>query len=298
VARTIIGLLTLLCIADGGLRRAADARQDAMTVWANAVAAKGGQARLGAVRSFAVLEKAESARATLPRMSSGKVDQIVCELPDGWWEFIDYRPGQMGYAVSVINARTGMGWASHGGAAKPLLQPDTFTGYRMRQIQYVYFLQTSAVRPTPRRSSRVQLGSRPVDHVETDVDGEIVHFYLDATTHLPVRIETVRKAALPPPRPGLTPRPPSTIVYELDAYHEVGGIQVPRRVLLGAERFESTVEINPQIDPSLFTTPPPADARIDSWRGGPREKSKGASKMTRELGTSGSRGSRPSSATG
>ena len=272
MARVFISLLTLLCISGGSAGGTADDRQNAVTVWASAIAAKGGHDRLRAIRSFAILEKTAFKRAALPEMSTGRVDQIVCELPDGWWEFVDYRPGQMGYSVRVVNARTGMGWASHGAEARPFLQPDTYTPYRMRQIQYVYFLETSAVRPTPLRATRVHLGSRLVDYVETEVDGDSVDFYLDPSTHLPVRIETVRKTTIKPPRPGLKPPPPSKIVYELDGYHEVGGVQVPGRVTLGPDDSEVTVEINPKYDPSIFTTPPPVDARIDSWRRRPDPK--------------------------
>lgn len=260
------GLLTLLCICAGNVRSAKDDRQNAATLWAGAIAAKGGYERLGAIRSFAIQEKTAFRRAALPEMAIGKVDQIVCELPDGWWEFLDYRPGQMGYSVRVVNARTGMGWASHGEPARPLLQPDTYTRYRMRQLQYVYFLETSSVRPTPLRASRVQLGSTLVDRIETEVDGDLVDFYLDANTHLPVRIEAVRKMALKPPRPGLKPPGVQTLVYELAGYHEVGGVQVPARVTLGADQSEVRVEINPEYDASIFTNPPPADAGIDSWR--------------------------------
>jgi hypothetical protein len=266
VARISIGLLAALCIFPGSARTAADGRQNAVTLWASAIAAKGGRDRLAAIRSFAIHEKTTFTRATRPDMATGKVDQIVCELPDGWWEFVDYRPGQMGYSVRVVNARTGMGWASHGGPARPLLQPDTYVPYRMRQVQYVYFLETSAVHPTPLRASRVQLGSNPVDRLEAEVEGDPVDFYLDVSSHLPVRIEVTRKITLKPPRPGMQPPEPQKFVYELDGYHDVGGIQVPARIMLGGDQTEVRVEINPEYDASIFTQPPPADAGIDSWR--------------------------------
>jgi hypothetical protein len=136
----------------------------------------------------------------------------------------------------------------------------------MRQLQYVYFLETRSVRPHPEHGSRMQLGSRSVDRVETLVDGELVIFDLDANTHLPVRIETVRESPLKPPRPDLTATGAQTYVYELDGYHDVSGIRVPGRVTLGGDTAEARVEINPDYEPSIFTKAPPPDSTIDSWR--------------------------------
>jgi hypothetical protein len=195
-----MALLALLCSLPGGAMTGAGEHQDAARLWADAVAARGGRDRLAAIRSFAIREQTTYARPTRPDMATGKVDQIVCELPDGWWEFLDYRPGEMGVSVRVLNAKTGLGWASHGGPAQPLRQPDTYVAYRMRQIQYVYFLETSAVHPNPLRASRVQLGSAPFDRVTAEIEGDEVDFYLDITTHLPARVEASRKITLKPGR--------------------------------------------------------------------------------------------------
>ncbi len=136
----------------------------------------------------------------------------------------------------------------------------------MRQLQYVYFLETRWVQPTPLRASRVQAGSKAADRVETLIEGDIVIFDFDANTHLPVRIETVHKNTLKPPRPGMTSRGELKYIHELDGYHEVAGIQVPGRVTIGGDPAEARVEINPDYDPLIFTKPPPADTTIDSWR--------------------------------
>ena len=93
-------LLTLFCLgAAAGGSGAQEDRQKAVTLWEQAIGAKGGRDRLAGIRSVAILEKAGFKRPTLPEMAVGRVDQIVCELPDAWWEFLDYRPGQMGYSV-------------------------------------------------------------------------------------------------------------------------------------------------------------------------------------------------------
>ena len=174
-------------------------------------------------------------RILLRDMAVGKVDQIVCQLPNHWWEFLDYRPGKMGYSVHMLETRSGLGWASHGGPARPFLRPDTDTVYRLRQLQYVYFLETRWMQPTPVRGSRVRLGWKSVDRLETRIDDDLVVLYLDVSTHLPLRIETVRKIAAKPPRQGVTGTGEMKYTFELEGYHEVAGIQVPARVKLGGD---------------------------------------------------------------
>jgi len=199
-------------------------------------------------------------------MAIGKVDQIVCELPDGWWEFIDYRPGKMGYAVGAVNARTGRGWASSGAPAQPLLRPDTLTPFRLRQLQYLYFLETSAIEITPLRASRQQYRSKTIDRIEAESAGDGIVVDLDVVTHLPVRIEITRLNPVKPPRPDVVVPPTQTFVHELDEYREVAGIQVPGRITRRSDTAFTRVEINPAYNPSIFTTPPSPDSTVDSWR--------------------------------
>ncbi len=260
-------VLALLCLGIAGARSPHVDRQAAEALWEQAVAAKGGRERLAAIQSFAIQERTEFGRLMLRDVAAGKVSQVVCALPDSWWEFLDYRPGKMGYSVLAANAQTGLGWSTHGGPAGPLLRRYTGLAYRVRQLQYVYFLETRAVRPTPIRASTVKRGFATVDRVETMLEGDLVVFDLDVKTHLPIRIETSRKNTLPAPRPGMAPPGDMRFVYELAGYDEVGGIQVPRRVTLGGDTAHARVEINPEHDPSIFTTPPSPDSTIDSWRG-------------------------------
>jgi hypothetical protein len=119
----------------------------------------------------------------------------------------------------------------------------------------------------PLRASRVRLGFTPADRVETEIDDDLVVFYFDVNTHLPMRLETVRRVTSKPPRPGVRGTGALRYTYELDGYHEVAGIQVPARVRLGGgKRSEIRVDINPDLAPALFSAPPPAGAGIDSWR--------------------------------
>lgn len=256
-------IISLLCLSVTVAGSAQEDRQTAQALWEEAIAAKGGRERLAGIRSFAILEKTRFRGLMTRDVARGKVDQIVCELPDGWWEFLDYRPGLMGYSVNALNTLSGLGWVSPNGApARPFLRPNTNAAYRMRQLQYVYFLQTRSVQPRPLSASRVRLGLRSADRVDAVIDDESVVFYLDPTTHLPLRIETSRKITLKPPRPDIKGTGQLKYVFVLADYQEVGGVKVPGRV----NTAESRVEINPDYDPRILTNPPASDATIDSWR--------------------------------
>lgn len=239
--------------------------QTAAALWEQAIAAKGGRERLAAIRSFAIYEKTVY-RKPLPEFASARVHQIVCELPDRWWEFLDYRPGKMGYSVTAANAQTGLGWSTLGSAPRPFLRRYTGLATRVRQVQYVYFLETRTVRPVPVRASRATHRFKAVDRVETVLDDDRVVFDFDVKTHLPVRIEATLKNTLSPPRPGMKAFADMRFVYELSEYEEIGGIMLPTRVKLGNDAAQTRVEINPDYDAAIFGTPPSPDSTIDSWR--------------------------------
>ena len=266
----MVSLFVLVCVGVVSGRDAVpDDRSRAQALWEQAIAAKGGRERLSGIQSFALKEQSHFDTPRRPDMATGLVEQIVAALPDLWWSFEDYRPGKMGYSVAAVNTATGQQWANYNG--KPARTGrDRSTGWRLRQLQYVYFLETRWVRPTPLRASRVRVGLRSVDRIETDFDGQAILFDLDVDTHLPMRIESPLKGAAPAPQPGATGNTPATpahrYIFELSAYHDVGGIQVPGRVTLGGDAADVEVEINPDYDPSIFTTAPPPEAGLDSWR--------------------------------
>jgi hypothetical protein len=261
----MVSLLVMVCVSVVTGREAkSDDRAQAEALWNRAIAAKGGRERLSSIQSFAIKERALFDKPTRPDMAVGQVEQIVVELPDLWWSFSDYRPGKMGYMVRVVNTTTGRHWATANGTPGKTA-PDRSTSERLRRFEYVYFLETRWVRPTPLRASRVQFGRRPVDRVETEIDGQPVVFELDVETHLPVRIETSVTSDVPRARAGAVTAA-RRYVFELTAYHEVSGIHVPGRVSLGGDPADVEVEINPAYDPTIFAAPPPPETRIDSWR--------------------------------
>ena len=250
---TVVLLLCLSPVAAGDVQ---EDRQKAIDLWDAPSLQREAAHGWPAFRSFAVRERTDFNRILLRDIARGKVDQIVCQLPNDWWEFLDYRPGKMGYSVRVFKHTNRSGRASHGGPTRPFLRPDTNTAYRLRQLQYVYFLETRWVQPTPIRVSSDRLGWKSVDRLETLIDDDMVVFYIDVRTHLPRRIETVRKIAAKPPRPGVKGTGEMKYTFQLEGYHEVAGIQVPALVKLGGDPVESHVEINPDYDPLNFDHPP------------------------------------------
>jgi hypothetical protein len=107
VKAIIVSLLALFALVPGGDPPEQENRPNGGTLWDEAITAKGGRERLQSIHTFAIHETTVHDTPSSPQMSAGKVSQIVCRLPDGWWEFLDYRPGKMGYSIRVVNAATG-----------------------------------------------------------------------------------------------------------------------------------------------------------------------------------------------
>ena len=83
---------------------------------------------------------------------------------------------------------------------------------------------------------------------------------------MPLRVEAERTSTLKPPPHVSATSAPQKFVYDLEAYREVAGIQVPATVIRGEDRFDLAIEINPAYDPVVFTRPPAPGTGIDSWR--------------------------------
>jgi hypothetical protein len=234
-------------------------RPKADELWAHALAAKGGAERLHAIRNFVVTESYE---ATKLREFGGSRQRhvIVGEPPGKWWISDDYRPGKLGFSVQLINVAKGLDLYSSGEGSRSAYSA---VGYeeskfeRVNRLQAVYFTETAALRPTV-VSAEVIKG---FDVVHTDIDGYRVSFYLDRQTHLPAHVEelwsspTTREKGLKPLR----------YWYTLERYLEVAGLKIPARVALGGDFANATVEVNLDLDETLFDTLPDGVATSDWW---------------------------------
>ncbi len=229
----------------------------AQSVWDQGVAAKGGREALRAVRTFVVRESAvyEDAQP----YASGLKRTVVCQPPNGWWEFEDYRPGRFGFSAHVADLETGAEWFSQGVKATLRMKlKDSIVPYWMKEVQLVYFLETAALHPTP---IRLVEGS-DADAVEVDAGGlpAVVHF--DRTTHLPMRIEMTRSVQLPPGRVTST-----KYLYSVSSYRDVSGLKLPSRMRIDSSSPRDVdFQVNVDIDPALFRTPPTNVTSPDAWR--------------------------------
>jgi hypothetical protein len=255
----IAGDLVAVVVVPAAVAHQSADERTARAVWAQAVAAKGGGEALHGIRNFVVKESTPMKR--LLEFSQHKLDVMVCEPPGKWWEFVDYRPGKMGFDAHVVNRDKHLEWYSWGAEATKPLRENTNTLYLMAQYQYVYFLETAFVQPRPTRVT----SAGQFDLVETDVDGQRVDFYLDRNSHLPLRIETVR-TLVPPPQARFRGTGTLTYRYTLEQYRAVAGIQVPTRLALGGDFADAEIEVNLDLDPKLFETPPDNVTQADEWR--------------------------------
>jgi hypothetical protein len=222
------------------------AAQDAfaMTVWEQAIAAKGGRERLQSVRNLVVRSREDFSRSTRPDVATHEDIERLYVVAGKLWEFVDHRPGMMGANGLILDSARQQAWGSNGYPAKSAY-PELV--YRLTEGQCLYLMETVAVRPKPVSVRSDRLRSSDVDIVETQVGGDRVDFYLDHGTHLPVRIVTFRNL-----RAGSAP---SKRIFRLSDYQATEGIQMPAKVRLGDDETDvtsTTYRFNVDYDESIF----------------------------------------------
>jgi hypothetical protein len=247
-----------------GANPPADVRAQAERLWEQAVEAKGGRARLRAVRNFVAASNSRYQRSPRPDVAAGISEESLYVLPGRWWSFWDYRPGRLGYGVNVFDFDKQVGWlSSDGRQASRLDRQDIFDDflYRFRRAQFVYLLETESVKPTPVNARTAYIGFKKFDVVETTVDGARVDFYLDRETHLPVRIMT-----------GATPgaRRSGRLNYGIDLgdYAEIEGVRMPQKVNWADASNRTTYRFNVEYRAGLFERPPAPGSESNGWAAG------------------------------
>ena len=118
------------------------------------------------------------------------------------------------------------------------------------RAQYLYLPETKWVKPVPIRVTKDVIGWKPVDVIQTKVDGRRVDYYLDRKTHLPQRVVTFFESG----------RVWET--YNFSDYININGIQMPSVQKKGKINFQ----INPAYDESIFIHPPSIEAGSKAWR--------------------------------
>lgn len=240
-------------------------RQQAEALWEQAIAAKGGRARLAQVNSLAISYE-ETARNLLGRVvHRGQVERLYV-FPDKSWSWDDGLPPPFHLTVNMFNRERRTSCTVSTDAPAPRCSEprdaDSFfhQGEGLARTQYLYLLETKWTQPAPLAATAGRLGTQAVDIVRTVVNGRRVDYYFDRRTHLARRIVTFFESG----------RVWET--YDFSDYLSVEGIQMPGRQKNGRLNFQ----INPAYDESIFTRPPSIEAGAKAWQAARRADRKGA----------------------
>ena len=122
----------------------------------------------------------------------------------------------------------------------------------------MYLLESALIRPELMRASSGKGGIV----LEGSAEGFASLMYvIDPKTYLPTSVTVVPPAVVVPEKPA--PVPGAPVQYAIQSYAVVDGIQMPR-VIKGVGTLSFL--INPELDPSLFETPPDGVTSRDAWR--------------------------------
>ncbi|MGB7217660.1 MAG: hypothetical protein WBD07_02530 [Vicinamibacterales bacterium] len=258
-------LLFAAVLAGAPTTAAPGQRADAEALWNQAVAAKGGRARLEAVRNLVVTERTVYSRNT--RVDPGFMRQRLYVLPARLWEFVDHRPGILGFGLQIVDLDQRVGWS----AAGPLpAREGIFDGVRNDLLhgQLLYLIETAFLKPEPVRSRSGRVGRAAVDIVETRLPSSDVRaeYYLDRQSHLPIRVVLFYTVRTPPDAP-VAPRTfANEDRYTLGNYIDVDGLQMPSVAMLEGPNKENTTSyrINVDYDEQVFTSRP-SRPQLNGW---------------------------------
>jgi hypothetical protein len=212
-----------------------------------------------------VTERTTYSRNT--RVDPGFTRQRLYVLPARLWEFVDHRPGKLGFGVQSFDLERRVGWSSAG----PL--PDRqglVDGVRndLIQGQLLYLLETAFLKPKPTGARSGTVGRVAVDIVETRLPllGVRAEYYLDRQRHLPIRVVLFYTVSIPPD----VPLAPQSFAredrYTLGNYVDVDGLQMPTVAMLeGPDKKNTTsYRINVDYDERVFTTRP-SQPQLNGW---------------------------------
>jgi hypothetical protein len=212
-------------------------RREAERLWEQAIAAKGGRARLYAVRNMVVSWRGNK-----------HVDFYV--FPNKLWRWMDDRPSPIGLAVEMHNLERNLAYLTYPDDPESPRRIDTERGRgALRNAQIYYLLETQWMKPVPVGVTSGRVEWRAVDVVQTVVDGTRVDFYLDRESHLPLKISF------------------GTYYVTFSDYREVDDIQMPRRVsYMGSGWILTNYQLNVAYDEAIFERPPSIEAGPEAWR--------------------------------
>ena len=198
-------------------------------------------------------------------------------IPDKLFQWEDYRPGPLGLNVLVFDFGLSVAWELSDQWATPRRMPTKpnlnsgsssfdpkadskykFNKERFLEHQLIYLMETKFLRPTLVGSRNGRLGWKKVYIIKASIGRERVDFYLDAKSHLLIRVVFVTR---------LESGQDHVDIINLSHYRDAAGIQMPHRVSWGSdEDNETRYQINVNYDPKLFERPPSVDMGPEAWK--------------------------------
>ena len=169
-------------------RQVARRPEEAAAIWEQAIAAKGGRGRFHAVRNMIMSTRGEYLTRSLKKNEVRGETLLV--FPNKYWDWDDYRPDVFGLRISMYNYDTNVMYVISEGEPNHPPEPITETqrSKALRNAQLSFLLETQWLKPTLVKASTGMIGLRPVDIVQTTVEGERVDFAFDRKTHLAMRV--------------------------------------------------------------------------------------------------------------
>jgi hypothetical protein len=230
---------------------------EAIQIWEQAIAAKGGRHRLHAVGNMVISTRGEYASRLLKKNQDRREELIV--FPNKYWFWDDYRPDVFGLIVSMYDYDRNLSYVITGVEPHSPLKPikGTQRNKAIRNAQLSFLLESKWLRPTIVKASTERIGTHPVDIVQTIVEGERVDFAFDRKTHLLIRIRFHDVVD------------GKTYVNEesYSDYYDVNGIKVPQIIeFKDGSKYRARFQFNVEYNEEIFIKPAPIEAGPEAWK--------------------------------
>ena len=233
------------------------ASEEVQRLWEQAITAKGGRERLDAVRNLIISSRAKYRTSELKENHIRQ--EALYALPNKFWTWNDLRPDVFGLRIEMYNYDTNVKYVITDG--EPKHQAEPITDNKRKELFLNSLLpvlpETKWLKPVLVKASIGSRGLRPVDVVQTTVNGKRVDFALDPKTDLLVTVsyyDVVRGKTY-------------VTSLALSNYVEISGIKVPQTIKYddGTE-YNQSYQFNVEYDQELFIKPPSIEAGPDAWR--------------------------------
>ena len=251
--RRLSGQLAFVCLLSVGVLAQSGPTAEARALWDRMATARGGRAALSGIKSFVISLDQPGTHLT-----------VIADLPDRIWTWDDYRPGKLGFGVTVRNGAKQVTWvADRGQPARAVQRPwggsdDEGLVSIIRMNSLAYFSETAFFHPEPVIVHDVKGDVATLEAIAPGYAS--LSYMVDLRSGLPLHL-TARPAI------GLEHAPASfTDEYSYESWTTVSGIVLPKRMREGGAAIDVTIEVNMQIDSALFETPPDNVTSRDWWR--------------------------------